>query len=170
MDYLNAKIALWNSIQDTQEQTWIAQTARQQTSWQTQTARQETDWQTQTETQETDFRRMYEDMIELYKMLETGSFTLINNNFDDWSVRRGCDKVTVFNADGSIAESITVVAISFLLAEKTTVFEPDGSITETVTFNPWTVTEGNNTVLTTAFTISKRTVFNEDGSIKEEVR
>jgi len=111
-----------------------------------------------------------EDMSNLIKAMETQSFDLINNNFDDWSVRRGCDKTTVFNANGSITETIRVVAANFILAVKNTVFNGDGSITETITFNPWEMAEGYITALTTAFTITKRTIFNADGSIREEIR
>ncbi|MCL2420823.1 MAG: hypothetical protein FWD03_03120 [Defluviitaleaceae bacterium] len=110
------------------------------------------------------------EMHLLIQAMETQSFDLINNNFDDWSVRRGCDKTTVFNADGSITEAIRVVAADFVLATKNTVFNADGSITETITFNPWEMAEGYITALTTKFTITKRTVFNADGSIREEIR
>jgi len=123
-----------------------------------------------TESQEDYFTRLGNEIRDLIQALETGSFTLINNNFDDWSVRRGCDKVTEFNADGSITETIRVVALDFVLAAKETVFNADGSIMETITFNPWEHTENNVTTQTTALVISKQTIFNADGSIREAIR
>jgi len=158
------------SIISNQEAEWVDQTETQQATWQNQTTQQASAWQNQTETQEADFRALYEEMRTTYEALETQSFNLINNNFDDWSVKRGCNKLTTFNADGSITEAITVEAISFLLANRLTTFNTDGSITETVTFNPWTTDEGGNTIDTTAFTINKVTTFNANGTISEVIR
>jgi len=83
------------------------------------------------------FESWHSDMKLMVTALETLSFAEINNNFDDWSARRGCDKVTEFNTDGSITETIRIVAADFILATKNTEFDPDGSITETVRFHPW---------------------------------
>ena len=158
------------AIVSEQESKWQTQTARQEQDWQKQTNKQESDWQSQTNKQEQDWKKLFEEMRVLYIGLETQSFALVNNNFDDWSVRRGCNKTTVFNADGSITEAITVVATSFVMARKSTAFNADGSITETITFHPFETKEGNNEILTTNFEITRRTVFNADGSIKEEIR
>jgi len=150
--FLNQQIAFWN---------------QQQTNW----LNGHVAWTNQ---QQQHFNNMREEIADLLRALETQSFALINNNFDDWSVRRGCNRDTVFNPNGNITETIRVTASgNWVLATRTTVFNADGSITETVTFNPWQRTEGANptiTTLTTAFTVSRRTIFNADGSIREEIR
>jgi hypothetical protein len=173
--YLNKQISLWDEIRDDQALQWMSQTETQELDWAAQTERQHLKWREQTAGQQADFGEQLagfgdtiEEMRLLYTALETGSFALINNNFDDWSVRRGCDKVTTVNADGSISEEITVAANGFLLAGRDTAFNPDGSITETVTFNPWSENGGNSS--STAYTAVKRTVFNVDGTIREEIR
>ena len=127
-----------------------------------------------TDNQKEYFKQLGDEITNLIKGLETQSFTLINNNFDDWSVKRGCRIRTEFNEDGagkvkSITSSIRVIALDFVLAVKETEFLEDGSIRETINFNPWEATEGDITTRTTAFAISRRTFFNEDGSIETEV-
>jgi hypothetical protein len=76
----------------------------------------------------------------------------------------------VFYVNGSITETITVLALTLLLARRDTVFNDDNSVTETVTFYPWSGGSGGNTVQTTGTTVTRRTVFNADGSIREEIR
>jgi hypothetical protein len=179
--YMNDQISLWNSIRNTQESQWNGQTTQQQSTWQTQTNVQQTSWNTQTQNQQSTWQTqinsqknlldtLHAEMTLTYHALETQSFALINNNFDDWSVKRGCDILTVFNANGSITETITVIAVTFLLARRDTVFNADDSITETVTFYPWSGGAGGNTVQTTGTAVTKKTVFNADGSIREEIR
>ena len=150
--FLNQQIAFWNQQQTNWQNGHIAWTNQQQAYF--------------------DSRR--EEMSNLIRALETQSFTLINNNFDDWSVRRGCNRDTTFAANGNITETLRVVALNnWILATRTTVFNADGSISETVTFNPWQRSEGANpaiTTHTTAFTVTRRTIFNNDGSIREEIR
>lgn len=113
---------------------------------------------------------LYDDFKALMGALNTQSFLLINNNFDDWSTKRGCDFVTKFLADGNILETATVVALSFELATRKTEFLANGNIVTTIHFNPWEITEGGNIIKTTPFTITRTTIFNTDGSIKEVVR
>ena len=120
--------------------------------------------------QQNNFQQIEDEIRNLILAMETQTFDLINNNFDDLSVRRGCDRVTAFNDNGSITETITVVAQDFVLATRNTAFNADGSITETITFNPWETMDGNVKTLTTAFTVTKRTMFNANGSIREEIR
>ena len=115
-------------------------------------------------------RTIIDEMRMMYTGLETQSFALFNNNFDDWSVKRGCDKTTIFNKDGSITETITVVAIPLDMARKTTVFNGDGSILETIRFYSSKTQEGNHEIITTNIEMSRRTIFNANGSIKEEIR
>ena len=153
--FLNEQIALWEQRKSDQMAQWAEWTAGRE------------QW---TEEQREHFERLGEEIKAQILALETQSFTLINNNFDDWSVRRGCDRVTEFNADGSITETIHVVALDFVLATRETVFNADGSITESITFNPWEITEGSVTTLSTAFTLSRQTVFEPDGTIKEVIR
>lgn len=157
--FLNQQIALWNDIRNTQQETWEKQTEQQ-----------EIEWQEQTEQQEIDFNALHEEMTLTYHALETQSFTLINNNFDDWSVRRSTDKDTFFLPNGNIEETITIIALNFLMAKKTTEFLINGNIIETVTFYKSETFEGLRTILTTDVTMSKTTIFNADGSIKEEIR
>jgi len=127
-----------------------------------------------TDNQKEYFKQLGSEITNLIKGLETQSFTLINNNFDDWSVKRGCRIRTEFNEDGagkvkSITSSIRVIALDFVLAVKETEFLEDGSIREKINFNPWEAKEGDITTRTTTFAISRRTFFNEDGSIETEV-
>ena len=149
--FLNEQLALWEQRHDSQAEDWLSQMNQQQYN----------------------FDKMFEEMRLAHLALETQSFTLINNNFDDWSVRRGTNRITEFLDDGSIKESIVVVANDFIVAERLTEFLDGGDILESVTFNPWQVDEdaiGDRTVLTTAFTITKRTVFNADETITEVIR
>jgi len=115
------------------------------------------------------FQNLGDEIRNLILALETGSFALINNNFDDWSVRRGCDYTTVFGTN-TITTTIRVVALGFNLATRTTSFNADGSILTSITFGPWTHTEGNVTIETRQVTMSQRTIFNSDGSIRSEIR
>jgi len=153
--FLQEQIALWELRKQEQMQQWADWTA---------------DRDRWTEEQRLYFVQLGEQITNLIKSLETQSFNLINNNFEDWSVMRGCNRVTTFLADGSIVESITVVAIDFLLATRTTTFNSDDSITEEIIFNNWERVEGSITTLSTAFTVSRTTFFEADGSIREEVR
>ena len=130
---------------------------------------QRTLWTQRSNTWIADFERLRREIHEMILSMETGSFTLFNHNFDDWSVRRGCDYTHVFGAT-SVTSTIRVVALNFVLATKTTTFNADGSILVSITFGPWTHTEGNVTVETRSITITQRTVFNADGSIRSEIR
>jgi len=158
MDYLERKQAEWDAFQ-----------ANEQLIWQNQTARQESDWQDQTSIQEDDFRRLFEDMKLTFQALETQSFTLIDNNFDNVSRMRGCNRVTTFPGD-DILTTITVVTLDFVLATRRTVFNADGSITITIRFNAWENAEGSTAILFTPFTLVATTIFNADGTIREEIR
>ena len=147
--FLNEQIAMWEARHDNQTEDWLSQMNQQQA----------------------DFEAKFEEMRNLFLALETQSFDVINNNFDDWSVQRGTNRVTTFE-DGRILETITVVALDFVLATRLTEFGSDARgqiITETVTFNPWERTEGAVTTLSTAFTVVRTTSF-ADGGILEEVR
>ena len=75
------------------------------------------------------------DILILIGLLETQAFALINNNFDDISVKKGCDLTTEFNSDDSILETYVVVAIGFILATRLTIFNLDDTITITTTFH-----------------------------------
>jgi|GEM_PF-1561127 len=151
---LNEQVAFFNQQRaawQTQQNNWIAQ----QNQW--------------TAEQRQLFETLGREIRELIIAMETGSFTLFNHNFDDWSVRRGCDYSTVFTAS-VITTAIRVVALNFILATRTTTFNADGTILTSITFGPWTHTEGNVTTETRQITITQRTIFNADGSIRSEVR
>jgi hypothetical protein len=105
----------------------------------------------------------------LIAALETHSFSLVNHNFDDWSVQRGCEKTTTFNPDNTILERIVVLASGFELARRLTRFFPNGDITETLTFQPWTFQESNIISNSTAISLTKTTSFLANGSIKEAI-
>ena len=149
--FINEQILLWGNTSRVQRETWAA-------------------W---TEEQRLYFLGLGNEISLLIKAMETRAFDIINNNFDDWSVRRGCDKLTTFPSDGEIVEIIRVVALDLNLATKTTRFNADGSITETIEWQAWQNSEGSNPTIstqTTAMTISKQTFFLPDGSIREEIR
>jgi hypothetical protein len=110
------------------------------TQWEDEGLRWQELWRAQTDEQMEKFREFYEDTKLMFEAIESGTFTLINHNFDDWCARRGCDKQTVFAADGnSIRETIVVVDLGFLLAERITAFLADGRITETVIFHKFEI-------------------------------
>jgi len=153
--FLNEQIALWEARHDDQSEDWKSQMNQQQHDF---------------DAKMDILAAKYYEMLNLFHSVETGTFNLINNNFDDWSVQRGCNKLTEFEADGSIKETIRVVALDFLLAEKLTEFQADGSIVETIAFHPWERSDGAVTTNSTAFTITRATSFNDDGTILEEVR
>lgn len=88
-------------------------------------------------------------------------FTTVNEMityWEDYSHMLGHDVNTVFNANGSITETIINVGNSQQLAQKDTVFNSDGSILETYIWHN----------VKKKFTV--KTIFNADGSIKYEVR
>jgi len=156
--FLQEQIALWEQRHDDQAEDWIGQMNQQQLDF---------------DHHMDIMAEFYEQMRNLYLAIETQSFTLINNNFDDWSTKRSTDKTTEFLPNGNILERIAVVSNDFVLAEKRTEFMPNGDILESIVFHPWQIEEdaiGVRTVLTTEFTISKRTIFNVDGTITEVVR
>jgi hypothetical protein len=112
---------------------------------------------------------LYDGIKGLYAALETQSFTLINNNFDDWSVKRGTNTQTE-RIPGGVKTTITVAASGFAMAEREMARQPDGSILTTVRFRPWEMTENGNTIRTTPFSISRRAYKTLDGKINSEVR
>jgi hypothetical protein len=146
LSYLNEQIAFWNNMRIT----WI----NENESW------------IEALNKELDNLRNH------ILAMETTSWTLINNQFDDWSTKRGCNVVTSIDRGDPLAitETITVVATNFVLATRVSVRNPSGGITETVNFFPWTSTDGMVTTNTTRFTIIKTTTINPDGTILEEIR
>jgi len=145
--------------------------------WEQRHDEQADDWQGQMNQQQSDFddkmdvlrEKYYEIMLQLQAM-ETQTFSLFNHAFDDISVQRGCNRLTEFRPDGSILETIRVVAEDFVLATRETTFSHDGSILETINFNPWERTEGAVTTNSISFTMAHVTIFNADGTILQEVR
>ena len=102
-----------------------------------QKVRQEDDWRKQTDKQEFDWQRLFNEMRLIYQALETETFAAINNNFDDWSVKRGCEYITEFLPDGDIWETIRVIALDFVMADRLTEFLPDGNISITINWHKW---------------------------------
>ena len=102
---------------------------------------------------------------DLIQSLETQSFNLVNNNFDDWSVKRGTTLRTNFLDNGDILEQYIVRSNDLILASRTTSFLENGDIDITVTFAVWSITEDGNVIQTTDWSISNKTIFNPDGSI-----
>jgi len=159
--YLKEQISLWSNIRHTQEEDWETQLGRQEFDWRKQTTEQRNVFAGQTD----EFNKTLSDMYLMLGALETQTFATINNNFDDWSVRKGCDRRTTFGTGGTITETINVVSLNFEMAKRVTEFAQNGTITETVTFNPWE--SGGRTE---AYTVVKRTIFETNGSIREEIR
>jgi len=163
-------LAQWNSEWSILLNSMNNQQSNQQNSWQIQMNNQQNQWLAQMDI----LNAKYIEMLNLFYALETGTYVLINNNFDDWSVRRGCDIRTEFLPNGDIIQRIVVLADGFLLAQKLTTFNPDGSILETVTFYPYEMVEDagagrTRTILTTGVVITKLTTFNADGTITERI-
>lgn len=156
--FINQQTAHWS----TQTNNWFTSANNSLTQWQSQTTQLTNQHQQAFDQLGTEFRN-------LFLAMETGTFALINHNFDDWSVRRGCDYTTTFGTN-VITSTIRVVALNLTLATRTTNFNADGSILTTITFGPWSHTEGSVTVETRQITMSQRTIFNADGSIRSEVR
>ena len=141
--YLNEQIAMWERRRDEQFGQWGQWTREKQEH----------------------FKQLGKEIELLILAMETKSFTLINNNFDDWSVRRGCELLTQFAADGSINESIRVSGLDFVMATRATFFKQNGDIETVVTFYPW---EGDGFV-TTGMTVGRKTFFEDNGDIREEI-
>ena len=157
--YLNEQIALWEQRKSEQVAEWEA--------WAQNWTLERDTW---TQEQREHFERLSNEIIAHIQALETQSFTLINNNFDDWSVKRGTTRTTDFLPDGNILETITVDDLSLELATRLTEFQSDGSIRETVSFNAWERVEGARTIQSTVFKVQRTTIFNPDGTIKEVIR
>ena len=119
------------------------------------------------ERQTEDWERELLRLILVAREIETGTFTFINNNFDDWSVKLGATKVTDFLPNGNILEEYRFRANSNKLSDKLTEFLPNGDILETVTFLESTITLNGNTIITRPATATKLTQFNGDGTITE---
>jgi hypothetical protein len=144
---------------------WVSQGQKQQSDWQIQTNAQQNTFDLTHNT----FRAFYAEMLLMYQSIETLSFALINNNFDDISTMRGCDKLTVFGSS-VITETVTVVDLDLVLATRKTTFNANGSITEEIQFNPWIREEAPNEIESTSFLIVQNTVFNANGSITQPIR
>jgi len=152
---------------------WLIQFNNQQTQWQKQTNNQQDTWQQKFDVMNTNFL----ELINLVHSVETGLFVLINNNFDDWSVRRGCRFRTIPQSEGFL-ETITITATNFLMAQRVTTYtrHPNGQINtvfEVVVFRPTsmeeTFGETTRTILTTGITLTRVTRFDADGSVTADV-
>lgn len=106
-------------------------------------------------------------IVQLALAMTSTVFSRINNNFDDWSVKRGCTYETEFQLDGSILEIIKFTVDGEILATRLTEF-PSNDIIETVMFINRTFDINGNITNTVASTAEKRTTFS-GGSIFEEV-
>lgn len=107
------------------------------------------------------------ELAELIALLETQSFTLVNNQFDDTSTKRGCTYTSVF-VGGIKQEEIRVSLNNMLLAERETQFVNNERIVN-INFYPWEVIEGNNTIKTTTFTMTEKTKFVNGVKITEVI-
>jgi hypothetical protein len=84
------------------------------------------------------------------------------DGFDNLWLLPGATHGTVFEADGSVAETLKTTAGGLNIAARDTVFNADGSIMEIQTV----YAADNTTVL---WTRTKTTSFDSDGNITEEV-
>ena len=133
--------------------------------WLTMFTQQNTDWNNQMNV----LNEQYLELLNTIHLIETGLFLSINNNFDDWSVRRGCQHNVIFEGS-NIIETLTFVTTNFMIAQKLNIFVNGGSIFEIVVFRPFEVppdvlSPQENKVITTGSTMARETVFNANGSI-----
>lgn len=119
------------------------------------------------ELQKEEWERELQRLILVAREIETGTFTFINNNFDDWSVKLGATKITNFLSNGDILEEYRFTINNNKLSDKLTEFLSNGDIKETVTFLESTIVLNGNTIITRPATATKLTQFNSDGSIME---
>lgn len=116
------------------------------------------------------FNNLGAEIRNLITSMETGAFSTLNFDFDDWFVRRGCNKNTTFLANGNIRTEYRVVTNNFLAAFMDVSFPANGNIIEATTFAQWEMMQGSVVAATFPFTVTKTTIFNADGSIREEIR
>jgi hypothetical protein len=132
-DYLNTKIAEWDAIQ----------------------LQQETDWSSQLTNQQNQFNNWFAGA-------QTDIVLAAQFDFDNLAMLPGNTKNTIFNADGSITETLANTAGGENVAIRGTVFHTDGSITtEQILYQA----DGTTVQLATEKTV----VFNPDGSITETI-
>ena len=165
-------LAQWNT-QWTQLFTNLStQMSNQQTQWNTQMTNQQNQWLAQFNQQMETLNNQFMELVNLFHAMETGLFVLINNNFDDWSARRGTEVYIDFQPNGDILETMRIVATDFVMATRLTTFQPDG-ILEVVVFRPTsqdeTFGETVRTIVTTASITTRFTRFLENGNIRQEI-
>jgi len=144
--FLQQEIARWTA----ERNTWLTNT---------------TNWTNQ---QQTHFTQLGNEIRNLITSLETGAFSTINFNFDDWFVRRGCNRVTTFPSN-NVRVEYRVRSNNFLAAFLTTTFNANGTITVSATFNQWEMMQGSVVASTFPFTVTNTVTFNSDGSITEVI-
>ena len=106
--------------------------------------------------------------------METRNFHLINHNFDNLSVNRGCDIERIRLENGDWLEKKFVIATGQLIAERLTEFgsDDDGDrvITETIIHFSWEREENGNTVISKEHKITAPTTFGVDGHGRRKIR
>ncbi len=126
-------------------------------------------WNTTIASQKSQWDGLYAELQELYANLSNQSFSLINNNFDDWSVKPGTKKTTSFLANNNIKEEIRFSLNNAMLANRLTEFWSNGNIRETVTFYASEIVVGSNNITTSNFSIARFTEFQQNGDIIETI-
>lgn len=146
--WFNQQIEIWEGIRAKQEALWLEQLNNQQEAW----------------------YEMHTELTTLIKVLGSEAFSLVNLNFDDWFIRRGCDRVTIRQPDGSIRSEWRVAPSQLVVAHMTTTREANGDIVTAVTFLAWEITQGNLTNTTFPYSVTRRTRREASGAIRSEVR
>jgi hypothetical protein len=101
-----------------------------------------------------------DDIFNIINGLQSLSFLLVNNNFDDWSIRPGTRISRDFSDPNALQETITFMADDSFLANKLTEFYETDEIPyckETVTFGPSSIQIGSQTIDTMESTRIKTT-------------
>ena len=133
---LTAFVRQVDTFMDEQMRAWQAMKENHKTEWHDRW----TGWMGETEavlaSERSRIVKIAREMTNLILAKETNTFHLINHNFDDWSVQRGCNARVEFLPDGNIRETITVISPEMPLAERLTTFDGN-KIATTVTFWPW---------------------------------
>lgn len=120
------------------------------------------EWNATQAQQQAEFDAQMTEIEDWYNSVKVDIALLRSFDFDNLAELKGCTKSTIFNANGSISESIIKTAGGSNVASRTTVFNANGSITVTTTVYD----EDGTTVLKT---VAITTTFNADGSISEVI-
>lgn len=130
--------------------------------WDETKAQQETEWQVQMDEQQERSNETQTEIDGWYGEVKNDITLLQTFDFDNVGALNMATKSTVFNTDGSIAETINNTVSGKKMAERSTVFNEDGSISVSIS-------EYKDDGVSIKRLATVTTVFNEDGSIGEVI-